>query len=390
VISALVNGAGSHIPYRDSKLTRLLQDSLGGNSRTLMIANIGPANYNLEETMTTLRYAHRAKSIQNKPHVNEDPKDTLMKKLKDEIAALQEALLKRGREEEGKRRKREEKKRPRKIEKVEVEDISDENILNDEDIKQQNAEADELMSKIQTLEGKMVRGGKNIIDHTNEQQRALEKSLAEIAERKRKEAEMRRQLEQEDESFEIARGNYQNLQQEVDSKTKKLKRLVGKLASFKQELEDNTEVFNKERRDLEDTQSALIKELKLKKLIIDNFLPPEHFDKLLASMQYDEIDDTWKAGHIESCPVLSRRPLASPADRRPTSQYSRVRAKITKSPRLVCIEKPIFIFKLFMSAIPRRANKYFTNKFTRNLITHILSILIVKMTTFQVQNRECY
>lgn len=57
VISALVDGKSTHVPYRDSKLTRLLQDSLGGNAKTIMIANIGPASYNYEETMTTLRYA---------------------------------------------------------------------------------------------------------------------------------------------------------------------------------------------------------------------------------------------------------------------------------------------------------------------------------------------
>lgn len=55
VISALVDGKSSHVPYRDSKLTRLLQDSLGGNAKTIMIANIGPASYNYEETLTTLR-----------------------------------------------------------------------------------------------------------------------------------------------------------------------------------------------------------------------------------------------------------------------------------------------------------------------------------------------
>jgi hypothetical protein len=74
VISALVDGKSSHIPYRDSKLTRLLQDSLGGNSKTLMIATVSPASYNYEETLSTLRYANRAKNIKNKPKINEDPK----------------------------------------------------------------------------------------------------------------------------------------------------------------------------------------------------------------------------------------------------------------------------------------------------------------------------
>ena len=63
VISALTDSKATYIPYRDSKLTRLLQDSLGGNTKTVMIANIGPADYNYDETMNTLRYASRAKNI---------------------------------------------------------------------------------------------------------------------------------------------------------------------------------------------------------------------------------------------------------------------------------------------------------------------------------------
>merc|ERR1739842_199234 len=92
VISALVDGKSTHIPYRDSKLTRLLQDSLGGNARTVMVANIGPANYNYEETLTTLRYANRAKNIKNKPVINEDPKDALLREYQEEIKKLR-ALL---------------------------------------------------------------------------------------------------------------------------------------------------------------------------------------------------------------------------------------------------------------------------------------------------------
>jgi kinesin family member 17 len=85
VISALVDGKSQHIPYRDSKLTRLLQDSLGGNTKTVMIAAISPSDFNYEESLSTLRYAARAKSIQNKPRVNEDPKDALLKQYEEEI-----------------------------------------------------------------------------------------------------------------------------------------------------------------------------------------------------------------------------------------------------------------------------------------------------------------
>ena len=92
VISALVESKTGFIPYRDSKLTRLLQDSLGGNTKTVMIAACSPANYNYDETLSTLRYAKRAKSIKNKPRVNEDPKDALLKQYEDEIRQLKEML----------------------------------------------------------------------------------------------------------------------------------------------------------------------------------------------------------------------------------------------------------------------------------------------------------
>lgn len=65
MISALVDGKSNHIPYRDSKLTRLLQDSLGGNTKTIMIAAVSPADNSYDETLSTLRYASRAKNIKN-------------------------------------------------------------------------------------------------------------------------------------------------------------------------------------------------------------------------------------------------------------------------------------------------------------------------------------
>jgi kinesin family protein 3/17 len=92
VISALVDGKSKHIPYRDSKLTRLLQDSLGGNTKTVMVAAISPADYNYDETLSTLRYANRAKNIKNKPIINEDPKDAMLREYKEEIEKLRQML----------------------------------------------------------------------------------------------------------------------------------------------------------------------------------------------------------------------------------------------------------------------------------------------------------
>ncbi|NWW44046.1 KIF4 protein, partial [Pedionomus torquatus] len=95
VISALgdENKKGGFVPYRDSKLTRLLQDSLGGNSHTLMIACVSPADSNLEETLNTLRYADRARKIKNKPIVNLDPQAAELHNLKQQVQQLQVLLL---------------------------------------------------------------------------------------------------------------------------------------------------------------------------------------------------------------------------------------------------------------------------------------------------------
>ncbi|PIK44994.1 putative kinesin-like protein KIF17-like [Apostichopus japonicus] len=92
VISALVDGKSKHIPYRDSKLTRLLQDSLGGNTKTLMVACLSPADNNYDETLSTLRYANRAKNIKNKPKINEDPKDALLRQYQEEIKQLKDMI----------------------------------------------------------------------------------------------------------------------------------------------------------------------------------------------------------------------------------------------------------------------------------------------------------
>uniref|UniRef100_A0AAX7UXD8 Kinesin motor domain-containing protein n=1 Tax=Astatotilapia calliptera TaxID=8154 RepID=A0AAX7UXD8_ASTCA len=95
VISALGDRSkrASHVPYRDSKLTRLLQDSLGGNSQTVMIACISPSDRDFMETLNTLKYANRARNIKNKVMVNQDKASQQISALRTEIARLQMELM---------------------------------------------------------------------------------------------------------------------------------------------------------------------------------------------------------------------------------------------------------------------------------------------------------
>uniref|UniRef100_A0A4W6C7R7 plus-end-directed kinesin ATPase n=1 Tax=Lates calcarifer TaxID=8187 RepID=A0A4W6C7R7_LATCA len=103
VISALAEVVSSKkkkktdfIPYRDSVLTWLLRENLGGNSRTAMVAALSPADINYDETLSTLRYADRAKNIKCNAVINEDPNNKLVRELKDEVARLKELLRAQG------------------------------------------------------------------------------------------------------------------------------------------------------------------------------------------------------------------------------------------------------------------------------------------------------
>ncbi|XP_020486706.1 kinesin-like protein KIF1A isoform X12 [Labrus bergylta] len=86
----------NHIPYRDSVLTWLLRENLGGNSRTAMVAALSPADINYDETLSTLRYADRAKQIRCNAVINEDPNNRLVRELKEEVSRLKDLLYAQG------------------------------------------------------------------------------------------------------------------------------------------------------------------------------------------------------------------------------------------------------------------------------------------------------
>lgn len=337
VISALAEKS-PHVPYRDSKLTRLLQDSLGGNSKTIMIANIGPSEYNYNETLTTLRYAHRAKTIQNKPVKNEDPQDTQLREYQEEIARLKKLITERQSTEKpiSRRKKSAHIRKTSESEKSESEgeeeaadDTENEKQIQaldavaNEAIVREKEVTNELANKLQELEGQLIRGGKNILDTYTERQFELEAKLGEIAERKKREVEMQQQLELQEESTMEIRETFTSLQQEAELKTRKLKKCYAKCMALKQEIQDTKEEHNRDRRELEMTQNELIKELKRLLLIIDNFVPLEVKSRLYTQAHYDEELEEWNLNtNLMNESQLKARPVAHSQNRRPMSEYA--------------------------------------------------------------------
>ncbi|KAH8405043.1 hypothetical protein KR222_005558 [Zaprionus bogoriensis] len=400
VISALAENS-PHVPYRDSKLTRLLQDSLGGNSKTIMIANIGPSNYNYNETLTTLRYAQRAKNIQNQPVKNEDPQDAKLKEYQEEIERLKRLIAPQQQQRSEKlaavskkrvkkpKRELEQHPQPQQaaVEEREQEESreSDAELSEPESDKENEAEVAKsseqlerervenakLAAKLAELEGQLVRGGKNLLDTYSERQIELEKKLVEIAERKKREIEIQQQLElQEETTLEIRERNV-SLEQEVELKKRKLSKCYAKYLALQQELNDCKHDHNQDLRELEMAQNELVKELKRQLLIIDNFVPVEVKQRLYTQAKYDEEQEEWK---FATTPLplpngdgkfSSKRPVSHPQRRRPISEYALQEAKSNAPGALRFKSENIVSYELEMPC--RTTQEYRTPKVSASL-----------------------
>ncbi|XP_075261714.1 kinesin-II 95 kDa subunit-like [Convolutriloba macropyga] len=389
VISSLVDAKSSHIPYRDSKLTRLLQDSLGGNAKTVMVAAIGPASYNYEETLSTIRYANRAKNIKNQPKINEDPKDALLRKFQQELLKLREALTKKGGGGGGSSEKRS--KRGRRKKKVmnasgEMEEISesedddegegggnsaeaeaefmkaeqakleedkqklmaDQSIIAEQksklladmekkanELSKRQKDHDLLVNKIKTMESKLLVGGKTIYDHTTEQEAAIEKKRSEIAQQAAKEREMARKLAEKEETTLGMQETYKSLKEEVDVKSKRLKKLQSKLETVLNETEDIKAENWRELQELQMTVEELNRDLKMKALVIENFIPMEEKEKLMRRLRFNENENEWYLVPYASASnqKMAKRVISAMGCKRPTTDFARVASKKMGNPR---------------------------------------------------------
>lgn len=337
VISALVDGKSTHVPYRNSKLTRLLQDSLGGNSKTMMCANIGPADYNYDETISTLRYANRAKNIKNKARINEDPKDALLRQFQKEIEDLKRKLEdgegisgsdlsgsdedddgEVGENGEKKKRRRDlagkKKVSPDKMAemqaKIDEERKALEAKLDMEEEERNKARAElerrekdllkaqqdhqSLLEKLSALEKKVIVGGVDLLAKAEEQEKLLEESNKELEERRRRGEQLRKELEEKEQERLDIEEKYTSLQEEAQGKTKKLKKVWTMLMAAKSEMADLQQEHQREIEGLLENIRQLSRELRLQMLIIDNFIPQEYQEMVENYVHWNEDIGEWQ------------------------------------------------------------------------------------------------
>ena len=306
VIDALSQNR-KYVPYKDSKLTRLLADSLGGNTKTVMFANISPASYNYDETLGTLRYASRAKLIKNAPVVNEDPKDALLRKYEEEIKALKEKLANGG-----------------NINDV-LEEVSEESDEPDdnEEVKEENKEIVKKYMKRKSTRKRSVYSGddpekiallakiaeleKNVIDNVklendevkNEGERVNKNELAKrLKEQEEKNKQFKEYREKQMKENEEMEKKMQKLQEQKEKEEELLKndanKLQEKIKELNSEIEDLKNESAKDRTDYLESVKEISKENDLYKKIIYEILNENQFKKICEMSRYIEDDNLWK------------------------------------------------------------------------------------------------
>ena len=309
-----------HIPYKDSKLTRLLADSLGGNTKTVMFANISPASYNYDETVGTLRYASRAKLIKNAPKINEDPKDALLRKYEEEIKALKEQLANGGDGGEKKVKKKKVKKKKENNENNENNnnennndnnsDISDDDNENNNKQSSNDAEKEKLRQKLAELEKNLLDNKKLEKSETMLSGENPEEKLKENEEENRKFKEYReQQLKLNEEMEEKLRKLEEEKKKEEESLKNDVNKLQAKIKELNSEISDLRIDNSRDRTDYNEGVKAIYRDNQFYREIIRYMLSDGELKKIIDMSKYSEEEEKWEVQSFS----LKEKSLALPS-----------------------------------------------------------------------------
>jgi kinesin family protein 3/17 len=310
VISALVDGKSSHIPYRDSKLTRLLQDSLGGNTKTVMVAAISPADFNYDETLSTLRYASRAKNIKNRPTINEDPKDALLKQYENEIKKLKEMLDNLGKNGNFQQIKEKENEFERsmidsgvlsmnqhidKTEQLEKDknELATQLMEREQLILSEKEQKDKLQLMIQEMENKVMIGGKELEEKEKELAKQYKQMQEKLHKQKKKEMQLIEDALKKEEEMLLIEKNYKDIQEELKDDRKIIGDLRGKYKAAMSEIKDLQTEHQGQKEELLDNLRNSETELEFYKKSLELILPEAQIELLRSKSQWDDENKTW-------------------------------------------------------------------------------------------------
>ena len=328
VIQKLVDG-DDFIPYRQSKLTHILKDSLGGNAKTLMVVAISPASSNYDETMSSLRYADRAKRIKNKARINEDPKDAQIREMRDTIAKLEAQLLALGIDTGGAPLTAEqEQQQAEQIEKIQSQLMAAQKYkkkvvkktMSAEEMARQEAEKQSLEEKLKEKESKALKAQKFVeemarkLEEQRQQLQNKEKlenegaelerqqrlARQELAEKKQAQMLLKRQLAEQEQKRKEQEEIFTTKQEEVQVLGRKLEKYRQKELEIKNEYEDIRRELVK---DLECRQAEiddLQKMVDQKQVMLDYFVPREIQERIARLCKYDEQQEKWALQGVET------------------------------------------------------------------------------------------
>ena len=331
VISKLVSGKSIHVPYRESMLTKLLCDSLGGNTKTVMIANVGPADMNVEETINSLRYAESAKKIKNKPIINEDPKDAQLRKIQEEIEFLKRQLEGgigggKFKMQDGMSAVEDENNMKNIMEKIEKEkeDFKNQQEKEIQKIKQLKDMAEEEKNKLIQKISKEIEENKKLKDESKQmlmKYRDMKKKVLNGSDAEKKVKEQENEIIRHKEQLEMKKREELKLQEELKEQAKRNTELKMKYESYQANIDDLNDKINLLRQRIEEIKgenkenqerlgfelSNLQDEIKnihvanmKKDFILQNFIPPEEKEKVAKCLEFNDKENTFFINKIEA------------------------------------------------------------------------------------------
>jgi kinesin family protein 3/17 len=239
---------------------------------------VGPAGFNYDETISTLRYANRAKNIQNTSKANEDPKEALLRQFQMEIEALKKQI---DDSSKGLSEADDDGEEPEEGLVVGTsEEVANAVQSKREELDAARQEMIRLKEKLENMEKKIIVGGENLLEKSVAQEKLLEDSAKELLDRKSRQMNLNMRLQEVQAEKMDTEDKYSGLQERSGALSKKLKKLSAAILAVKEDLKDTEDEGKREIVELKQILKQTSKELKMQEVIIEHFVPDEYLVSL--------------------------------------------------------------------------------------------------------------